>query len=287
MITLKQTCFTYGNGSPLFHNLNLHLEGGQICGLLGKNGAGKTTLLKIIAGLCFVQSGQCDFLRQPSRNRSVQQLQSLYHIPEIFYLPPCSIDSYLHLYAPLYPQFDTAYFAKLMDEMEIPRKQLQQFSQGQAKKFLLAFGLATQCPLLILDEPTNGLDIPSKSLFRKMIKQAMNQERLIVISTHQVKDVETLIDRVLFLEQGSMIFNRTVASIAQALVFSSGQEPPAGALYTQQESDGVYAINKRMEAVNEPVKNGLNLELLFQGVLNNAQGINDAMDKQNHTGAPL
>ncbi len=90
------------------------------------------------------------------------------------------------------------------------KKNLNGLSHGQRKKFLIAFALSTNCSLLILDEPTNGLDIPSKSLFRKILVSSVAEEQLVLISTHQVKDIETIIDTIVVLDEGKIMYNETV-----------------------------------------------------------------------------
>ncbi|MFH2050027.1 MAG: ATP-binding cassette domain-containing protein, partial [bacterium] len=201
MIELTNLSFAYKNKAPLFDRLSLKITEGNIYGLLGKNGAGKTTLLKIICGLLFPQQGTCVVLGFAPQKRSADMLKEIYFIPEEFYTPALKINEYVLLYAPFYPNFDPQALENYIATFDLPtNEQLISLSYGQKKKFLIAFGLATNSQLLILDEPTNGLDIPSKSQFRKLLAATMDENRTIIISTHQVRDIGNLIDPIIILD---------------------------------------------------------------------------------------
>jgi ABC-2 type transport system ATP-binding protein len=189
MIELSNLSFSYTR-ETLFSQLDLSLRPGNICGLLGKNGAGKTTLLKLLAGLLFPQKGKARIMGMRPNDRSPAFLQELSFLPEEFSLPSVSPKKYEQLYAPFYPRFRSALFSNYLSEFEIePNQNLDRCSFGQKKKFLLAFGLSTDSRLTLLDEPTNGLDIPSKRQFRKALASVLTDDRLIVISTHQARDL--------------------------------------------------------------------------------------------------
>src|SRR6185437_6980849 len=97
---------------------------------------------------------------------------------------------------------------------------LDQMSYGQRKKALICFALATNAEVLLLDEPTNGLDIVSKGQFRKVMAGAVDDDKCIVISTHQIKDVENLIDRVTIIDEGKILFDQNIDTIAERLFFT-------------------------------------------------------------------
>ncbi|MBD3392682.1 MAG: ATP-binding cassette domain-containing protein, partial [Chitinivibrionales bacterium] len=188
MVQINDLRFAYRGKKWLFDGLQLNLDGGNIYGLLGKNGAGKTTLLKIICGLLFADRGSSVVLGCNSRHRSPELLQELVFIPEEFHVPSLTAGAYRKYYGPLYPRFSSEDFASYLKEFGIREtERLSSLSYGNKKKFLIAFGLATNCRLLILDEPTNGLDIPSKSQFRKLVAGALADDRVFIISTHQVR----------------------------------------------------------------------------------------------------
>jgi ABC-2 type transport system ATP-binding protein len=211
MITIHDLTFRYDKKIPLFDHLELELAPGHIYGLLGKNGAGKTTLLKLICGLTFPMGGTIMAGEKTPGERKPEYLQELFFLPEEVYLPAANPSKLLSLYAGFYPAFNEADFRSMLKQFEVDYDQkLSKLSYGQKKKVLIAFALACNTRYLLLDEPTNGLDIPSKATFRSMLAGSCNEERIILISTHQVRDLESLIDHVLILDQGSIILSRSV-----------------------------------------------------------------------------
>jgi ABC-2 type transport system ATP-binding protein len=263
MIEINHLTFGYKKKYPLFDDLNLQLPAGKIYGLLGKNGAGKTTLLKHITGLLYPQQGECLVLGQHAKDRLPSVLSDIFFIPEEFQLPALTIHEFVKLHAPFYPNFDNAMFQKHLVEFEMGLSgKITNLSYGQRKKFMIAFGLSTNTRILILDEPTNGLDIPSKSQFRRIIASSMNEERNIIISTHQVRDLSSLIDHIIVLEKGQIIFHQSTLNISTNLSFSQAKETDGlDVVYSEKVLGGnaVVYLNKGDETE-------IDLELLFNGV---------------------
>ena len=170
MIQLKDVTFGYTKIAPVFKNLNMELAGGHIYGLLGKNGVGKTTLMKIIAGLRFASSGTAEVFGEPSYKRSPEMLQDLYFVGEEMYAPALTIREYVDTFAPFYPNFSREQMDAYLEQFELTgcTQRISAMSHGQKKKVIISFALATNVKVLLMDEPTNGLDIPSKSMFRKV-----------------------------------------------------------------------------------------------------------------------
>lgn len=263
MITIQDLNFSYNKGRPLFKNMDLQLRQGHIYGLLGKNGAGKSTLLKNIAGLVYPDKGNIDVLGHDPRKREPSLLKEISFIPEEFYLPAVVSEKFIRANAGFYPAFDLSYFKELINEFEIPDKQkLADMSYGQKKKYLISFGLATNTKLMIMDEPTNGLDIPSKVQFRKIMAAALTEERCILISTHQVRDLDNLIDAVIMLDEHRVAVNASVSSITEQLSFKKVKELPADVLYSEAGLGGYNTI--QVNTFGEDSK--LDLELLFNAV---------------------
>ena len=279
MIQINQMFFEYSKGQNLFEKLSLKLAPGNVYGLLGKNGAGKTTLLKLITGLLFPISGECKVLGFKPGERSPLLLRELFFIPEEFYLPPVKIEEYIKLYAPFYPRFDNDRFNTYRNDFILATAtSLSNLSYGQKKKFLLAFGLATGCRLLILDEPTNGLDIPTKSQFRKILAGSMNDERTFIISTHQVRDMENLIDPIIILDEGEIIFNADMADVTDHLSVGLQQDEPkeTDTLYFEKVLGG-YAV---MTVNRTGVATKIDLEILFNAVINKRAEIDKIFHKE-------
>jgi ABC-2 type transport system ATP-binding protein len=265
MVTIDSLTFGYGRGS-LFKDLTLGLTPGNIYGLLGVNGAGKSTLLKLVSGLLFTGTGTLRSLGRDPAKREPSFLLDVFVLAEDAQAPNMLAADYLRARAPFYPSFDQALFERYQREFELPSGgNLATFSHGQQKKFLLAFGLASQAKLVLLDEPTNGLDIPSKSLLRRVITEALTPERLFVISTHQVRDLGTLMDPIVILHQGQVLLNRTLAEIGARIHMTQHRSPPAAAepdlLFSEPTIGGFWSV--RRGGGDGP----LDLEVLFNAVV--------------------
>lgn len=262
--------FAYKRNKNLFENLELDIASGNIYGLLGKNGAGKSTLLKIMSGLLYYQKGSVTIDGLDVAKRLPKVLSDIYIIPEEFYLPDLSMEKYIELYSVFYPKFNESFLSDLIKEFGLDRgKKLHSLSYGQKKKFIIAFAIATECSIILMDEPTNGLDIPSKSKFRKIIASAINDERTFVISTHQVRDLENLIDPVIIIDEGRIIFNEFIETISSKLSFVKTDKENSKAkgkvFYTETVFGGNYLLTERLSDEESP----LDFELLFNAVLSN------------------
>jgi ABC-2 type transport system ATP-binding protein len=273
MIAIQDLSFNYKRREKLFSALNLNLSPGNIYGLLGKNGVGKTTMLKIISGLLFPQKGSCKVMGYESRERSPEFLKEIYFLPEEFYVPDITAKQYVHVHAPFYPKFDSKAFPMHLDEFGIPQnRRLSTLSYGQKKKFLLAFGLASGSSLLLMDEPTNGLDIPSKSQFRKLLASSISDERTFIVSTHQVRDMENLIDPVIILDEGKIVFNQSMENISGRLKMElQPGEPQDGNILFSERVPGGYSV---VTENNEAEDSRIDLEILFNAVISNREKVN-------------
>lgn len=279
MIKINHLSFNYGPKKALFDDLSLHLPAGNIYGLLGKNGAGKSTLLKLISGLLFPLSGKMAVVGYAPMLRHPHFLQEVFLVTEEFDLPKLTMSRYIQLFGAFYPRFSLDLFSKYAGEFQLDTTQrLNNLSYGQKKKFLLAFGLATDCRLLIMDEPTNGLDIPSKSQFRRVIASAIHEERSFIISTHQVRDMESLIDPIIILDEGQIVFFQDCEHIARQLSFSRTAHLPGAEVLVHAESTlGGYTVVTRNLSGEET---HINLEVLFNAVVGNKEKMHEIFQSQ-------
>jgi ABC-2 type transport system ATP-binding protein len=267
MIQIKNLSFYYKKKSPLFTRLSVEMQSGSIIGLLGKNGAGKSTLLNLLGGLIRPSGGELSVNGFVPSGRKPDFLSDIYLVPEEFGFPQVSIGTYVKAFSPMYPSFDEAKLHSILKEFELtPVSNLNKLSHGQRKKFLIAFALASNCKVLILDEPTNGLDIPSKSLFRKILVSSVTDEQLVIISTHQVKDIDTIIDKVVVLDQGKLLYQEDVSAISSKFCFETvaTQAEVQDAVYSEACPAG-YRIVTPVIHGKESV---LDLELLFNAIIN-------------------
>lgn len=269
MVIINDLGFRYSKKvQPLFQELNCELHSGSIVGLLGKNGAGKTTLLKLMIGLLRPTEGTVRIMEQQPAEREPSLLQDMYFLPEEFHHPSVTIKQYVKANSGFYPRFDLALLNRLITDFELPEnKRLNELSYGQKKKFLISFALSTKCRLLVLDEPTNGLDIPSKSIFRRVMAGSLDADQLVIISTHQVRDVENLIDRVLMLEKGKFIMQKNIYEIASKLHFSTTTSPEGEhILYREMVPGGYKVITPQTDG-----SSSVDIELLFNAISNGTE----------------
>jgi ABC-2 type transport system ATP-binding protein len=269
MIEINQLSFAYKKHKVL-QNLSLSLKAGNIYGLLGKNGAGKSSLLYQICGLLFPQQGKISVNQHIPSQRKTNFLQDIYLLPEEFDLPNVAIKNFLKTNAPFYPNFNEELFNSYLAEFNIPiNNSLQGMSFGQKKKVMISFALATQTKVLLMDEPTNGLDIPSKKQFRKIIAGALQPHQLIIISTHQVKDLDSLIDHVLVLEDEHIIFDQSVENITQKLAFKQVMQltEVENLIYSEGALKGYAIVAKNLH--NEHTR--LDMEMFFNALSSEKQ----------------
>lgn len=268
MIELKNLSFGYKKRQPLFKELDLTIPTGNIYGLLGKNGAGKTTLLSIIAGLLKPKEGDVNVMGYTPFDRLPSFLSQLYFIPEELHVPSMSIKAYEETYAPFYPNFDHRQFDQYISEFGLDKQhKLTKLSHGQKKKVIIGFGLATNCALLILDEPTNGLDIPSKTQFRKLLASSISDDRTFIISTHQVRDMANLIDPIIILDSAQIIFQQSVEAITSKVAFELQFSEPAAdeAIYYERVPGGYMTLQEN--TTGESSYEEIDLEILFNAII--------------------
>jgi ABC-2 type transport system ATP-binding protein len=244
MILFSEVHFGYRRKQPLYKNLQLDVQAGHIYGLLGKNGAGKSTLLKLIAGLVFPVTGKLSVLGHEPAKRQPSFLEKIFLIPEEIETPDVDVIAFADDYAPFYPNFNKEQFLQLLNEFDVPLRSLKQMSYGQKKKTWIALGIAANTRLLILDEPTNGLDIPSKRQFRKMMASAINEERCVIISTHQVRDLDSLIDNIIIVDDGELIVNAGIETITEKVCFKhfSNEDEAVDSIYSENNLMGTSAV---------------------------------------------
>jgi ABC-2 type transport system ATP-binding protein len=271
MIEIKDLHFGYQKNKLLFSGLNLKLTKGHIYGLLGKNGAGKSTLLKNIAGLAFPLKGSCFFNGMNVSNRPVSVLEDIYFLAEELFVPDLTPAQFVANTAYFYPNFSKADFYQYLRALDVDIDAvMDKQSYGQQKKAMIAFGLATNTGLMIMDEPTNGLDIPSKVQFRKLIASILTEDRCIVISTHQVRDLDSLIDTLLVLHGGEIVVNQSIDDVIEKITFGSYSDTEdLPVLYEENGPRGKNAILKNTTGEYSKV----DLEILFNAIIADNQPV--------------
>ena len=267
MITVENLSFLYRKSKrAVLHDFSLSLEKGRVYGLLGKNGAGKSTLLSLMSGLLTPKSGKVVYHDVDVRRRLPITLQDMFLVPEEFDLPPVSLISYIELNSPFYPRFSKEDMVKYLHYFEMDINiDLGALSMGQKKKVFMSFALATNTSLLLMDEPTNGLDIPGKSQFRKFIASGMTDDKTILISTHQVRDIDKVLDHVLIMDNSRVLLNESTMSICDKLFFteSENRELLQSSLFSTPSIQGNFLLLPNESGEDSEI----NLELLFNATL--------------------
>lgn len=263
MITLKELSFSYSRKKEVLDRINLEVGSGHICGLLGKNGEGKTTLLNLLSGQIFPDQGSCLVLEEIPSERNARFLQQIFLLPEEISMPEVTAIEYIKMYAPFYPTFRDDICKACVESFEINLSdRLSKMSQGQRKKVAITLALAAHTPLLLMDEPTNGLDIPSKATFRRLVASLIDDNQTVIISTHQVRDLESLIDTVLILDQRQTLLNKTLNEIGEKLYFGP-LLPEEKALYSEPTPQGTTGVTAR----DGKEETAVSLELLFNAAI--------------------
>lgn len=263
MITLKELSFSYSRKKEVLDRINLEVGSGHICGLLGKNGEGKTTLLNLLSGQIFPDQGSCLVLEESPSERNARFLQQIFLLPEEISMPEVTAIEYIKMYAAFYPTFRDDICKACVESFEINLSdRLSKMSQGQRKKVAITLALAAHTPLLLMDEPTNGLDIPSKATFRRLVASLIDDNQTVIISTHQVRDLESLIDTVLILDQRQILLNKTLNEIGEKLYFGP-LLPEEKALYSEPTPQGTIGVTAR----EDKEETAVSLELLFNAAI--------------------
>lgn len=265
MIDVRNLSFGYSRNKPLFDKLTLSLHPGHIYGLLGRNGAGKSSLL-------FPTGGSIRVAGREPKQRQPAFLQDVYFLPEEIYLPPVSPDRFIRTMGPFYPRFSEQQFRRHLTEFNVPTDQkLTAMSYGQKKTVLISFGLATNTAVLMMDEPTNGLDIPAKSQFRKVVSSALTDDRTVITSTHQVRDLDNLIDSVVLVDESEILLHHSLDTIAERLRFSTLTEVAEDerVIYAEPSLRGYTVVMDN--PAQEDTK--VDLERLFNAVMNNRERV--------------
>lgn len=266
MINVNNISFKYaGQRNLVFDNFSLELEANNIYGLLGKNGTGKSTLLYLISGLLRAKKGTVSFDGIETKKRRPETLSEIFIVPEEFDLPAMSLNDYVRINEPFYPRFSREVLEACLVDFELTTDvKLNALSMGQKKKVFMSFALAAGTKLLLMDEPTNGLDIPSKSQFRKVVAQHMTEDRTLIISTHQVHDVESLLDHVLILSRQKLLLDASVADLTEKYTFEyRTPDEMDDVIYAEPSLQGNAVIAPRKA---DSPETQINLELLFNAV---------------------
>ena len=275
MITIKKLGFSYGDHVVL-KDISMNLEEGRIYGLLGENGVGKTTLLTLLAGLKKVDDGTLEIDGQKPFNREPSFLSNIYYLPDEVPAPRRKAIDFAVDHGQYWKNFNAQKFSEIMTVFDNDQNQrMDHMSYGQLKKTFISFALACNTKYLFMDEPTNGLDIPSKGQFRKAVSKYTSDDSTLLISTHQARDLEAIIDPIIILDRRDVLLNASLDEIAQKLYFDYTSEADPAALYQEMVPGGNIQVLRNTTGAESKV----NIEALFNAVLLHKNEIKEMFNK--------
>ncbi len=275
MIQIKDLGFAYGEKTVL-KNISMNLGEGRIYGLLGENGVGKTTLLTLLCGLKKPNVGTIEIDGHNPYDRKPSFLSDQYYLSDEVAAVNMKATDYAMNYGRFWENFDINKFNEVMAVLDNdPQQKMNKMSFGQLKKTYIAFALACNAKYLFMDEPTNGLDIPSKTNFRKAVTKYTREDSVILISTHQVRDLENIIDPIIILDRQDVLLNATIEEISSKLWFDYSSDRIEGALFSEMIPGGNIQVT--LNRTGEESK--VNIEALFNTVQQHKELIKGIFNK--------
>ena len=263
MVELKNVSFGYNPNKNVIEDLSFNLEEGRFYGLLGKNGTGKTTLMKIISGILFSKEGYVNIEGNNPRDRKLETLQEIFMMPADFTFPKMSLEKYVSLYSSFYPKFNNDILDDCLDNFEINKniKSIDKLSLGEKHKIAVSLAISFGTKLILFDEAANGMDIPTRKMFRKMLMKHISEDQTVVLSTHVVQDIENLLTDIIVLRKGQKTFISSLDDIRNKYSFGI-QSNEEGAIYSEPCAEGYRVICNNTNNDDTEVS----LELLFNAL---------------------
>lgn len=277
MIKISNLEFSYGSNAVL-KDISMDLLEGRIYGLLGENGVGKTTLLTLLAGLKEPQAGSIEVDGKKPFDRKPSFLTNIYYLSDEVPTVRMTANRFARENGQFWVNFDINKFNEIMQVLENDgTKRMDQMSYGQLKKTYISFALACNTRYLFMDEPTNGLDIPSKSQFRKAVTKYTSDESTLLISTHQVRDLEAIIDPIIILDRKDVLMNASLDEITRKLYFDYSTTINPNALYSELIPGGCIQVIENTTGQESKV----NIEALFNTVHKHKEQIKEMFNPKN------
>ena len=242
MITLRDASYSYPKKADALTGITCEVHPG-IHLLMGANGTGKTTLLHLMAGLRYPASGVCLLDGEELRLRRPSQLCRVQYFSPDMDFPEKSVEQMVSRHAPFFPRFDAGMLSRNLAAFSIdPRRKFTDLSFGNAIKVRLAYMLALRCEVLLLDEPTVGLDFEGRCQFGRLLMECVDEDQTVVVSTHSLSEFEPLYDSVMFLRDGRLLLQATFADISRWVTSVVTATPPADAIYSEMRMGRCHSI---------------------------------------------
>lgn len=267
MISFNQLGFRYRLGSQVFRDFSMTLSPGHVYGVLGENGVGKSTLMKLASGVLIPTAGSVTIDGREASLREEATMAKIIYLPEEFSLPALTLDEFRKVTTPFYPSFSDESFEECCRVLDVVRdRRLDKLSMGQRKRAYLAFAFACRAEWLLLDEPTNGLDVAAKEAFRRLVARYVDEGQSIIISTHSVREIDSLIDHLIILDRKGIVLDASIGKIGSRLRFGrcSAEEEP---LYSESTLAGTSGVVVNTTDEESPV----DIEMLFMASLRSTE----------------
>lgn len=267
MISFNQLGFRYRLGSQVFRDFSMTLSPGHVYGVLGENGVGKSTLMKLASGVLIPTAGSVTIDGREASLREEATMAKIIYLPEEFSLPALTLDEFRKVTTPFYPSFSDESFEECCRVLDVVRdRRLDKLSMGQRKRAYLAFAFACRAEWLLLDEPTNGLDVAAKEAFRRLVARYVDEGQSIIISTHSVREIDSLIDHLIILDRKGIVLDASIGEIGSRLRFGrcSAEEEP---LYSESTLAGTSGLVVNTTDEESPV----DIEMLFMASLRSTE----------------
>lgn len=267
MLEIKDVTYGYGSTEPVIKRVSAQVAEGRIYGLFGLNGSGKTTLLKIMSGLLFPKEGTVSCEGKAVRDRKVETLQNIAFMPSELSFKKESLERFVSLNSVFYPMFSRSVFDDCIREfgLDAGTADLDMLSLGQKHKFMLSFILSLGTKFILLDEPMNGMDVPSRSMFRRLLMRHLREDQSLVASTHVMTDVSDIITDVMVLGNDGGLFCASLAGLSEKYAFGISTSPD-GALYSERCAEGYRVLVKNGQGTDSEIP----LDILFNAIIKGA-----------------
>ena len=219
MLKLQNITKTFGTFKAL-DDLSMTVPKGAVYGLVGPNGAGKTTAIRHMTGVYIPDSGTVTVEDQPIFENPAVKSRIGFIPDDIFFFPSANLEDMHQFYKGLYPTFDDELFARLCEVFRLPQKsQLRRFSKGMQKQAAFQLSLCIRPDLLILDEPVDGLDpVMRRQVWSLILSDVAQRETTVVISSHNLRELEDICDHVGIMDHGKMLLERSLADMQGSTV---------------------------------------------------------------------
>ncbi|MCM1449636.1 MAG: ABC transporter ATP-binding protein [Clostridiales bacterium] len=252
MIELKDIKFSYNKGKSLALSDVSGTIGEGLYLLAGENGAGKTTLLHIIAGLAIPGEGKCTIDGVESGKNRAEYNGKVFLLEENMFFPGKTINEFARIHSIFYPTFSPERFRANLGEFGLTGdEKLRSLSLGNRKKAQLAYVLALGIEVVLLDEPTNALDIEGRNSLRKLLVRSVHEGQTVIVSTHTIGDLERLFEGAVIMQSSRILFAGTEDDVTAKLSFNSDRSYRPEALYSENNAGRYMSISRIEENDND------------------------------------